>query len=111
MRCLESLPSSPDTDSGGHRAGPARRSVSLDESMNREAAIHLLDRLHNAQNEFYAGGCGTTLHQLLAPDVTWTVPGNNRIAGTYRGLAEVLDYFRRRRDLAHHTFQLKLRDI
>jgi hypothetical protein len=26
------------------------------------------------------------LQQLLAPDITWTVPGDNRIAGTYRGL-------------------------
>ena len=79
--------------------------------MNRGAAIDLLDRLHNAQNEFYAGGSGSTLHQLLAAEVMWTVPGDNRIAGTYRGLAEVLDYFRRRRDLAHHTFQLLLRDV
>jgi len=26
------------------------------------------------------------LQQLLAPDITWTIPGDNRIAGTYRGL-------------------------
>src|SRR5262249_15920240 len=79
--------------------------------MNRGAAIQLIDRLHKAQNEFYAGGSETTLHQLLAPNITWTVPGDNRIAGTYHGLAEVLDYFRRRRDSADHTFQLKLRDV
>jgi hypothetical protein len=40
----------------------------------------------------------------------WTVPGNNRIAGSYRGL-EVLDYFRRRRDLAEETLQLTRRDV
>jgi ketosteroid isomerase-like protein len=79
--------------------------------MNRNEAVALLDRLHTAQNEFYAGGSGAALQKLLASDITWTVPGNNRIAGTYRGLAEVLDYFRRRRDLADHTFQLRRRDV
>ena len=79
--------------------------------MNRDAAIDLLDRLHKAQNEFYAGGSGAALEQLLAPNITWTVPGDNRIAGTYRGLEEVFGYFRRRRDLADHTFQMKRRDV
>ena len=79
--------------------------------MNRDFAIDLLDRLHSAQNELYAGGSGTALQQLLAPNITWTVPGDNRIAGTYRGLEEVLDYFRRRRDIANHTFQMKRRDV
>ncbi len=79
--------------------------------MNRDTAIGLLDRLHKAQNDFYAGGSGAALQQLLAPNITWTVPGDNRIAGTYRDLKEVLDYFRRRRDLADHTFQMKRRDI
>ena len=79
--------------------------------MNRDTAIDLLDRLHKAQNEFYAGGSGADLEQLLAPNVMWTVPGDNRIAGTYRGLEEVFGYFRRRRELADHTFQMKRRDV
>jgi uncharacterized protein len=79
--------------------------------MNRNTAIALVDRLHRAQNEFYAGGSGSALEQLLASNVTWAVPGDNRIAGTYRGLEEVLEYFRRRRDLAGHTFQIKRRDV
>jgi ketosteroid isomerase-like protein len=79
--------------------------------MNRDTALGLLDRLHKAQNDFYAGGSGAALQQLLAPDITWTVPGDNRIAGTYRGLKEVLGYFRRRRDLADHTFQMTRRDV
>ena len=80
-------------------------------TMKRVTAIDLLDRLHKAQNEFYAGGSGAALEQLLAPNITWTVPGDNRIAGTYRGLEEVFGYFRRRRDLADHTFQMKRRDV
>jgi ketosteroid isomerase-like protein len=79
--------------------------------MNRDDAVGLLDRLHRAQNEFYAGGPGAGLRQILAPDITWTVPGDNRIAGTYRGLEEVLGYFRRRRDLAGRTFQMRQRDV
>jgi ketosteroid isomerase-like protein len=79
--------------------------------MNRDIANGLLDRLHTAQNEFYGGRSDAALQQLLAPNITWTVPGDNRIAGTYRGLEEVFDYFRRRRDLADHTFQMKRRDV
>ena len=79
--------------------------------MDRDTAVDLLDRLHAAQNEYYSGGSGAELEQLLTPDITWTVPGDNRIAGTYRGLEEVLAYFRRRRDLADGTFRLDRRDV
>lgn len=79
--------------------------------MDRHAAIALLDRLHEAQNEFYAGGGGAALTELLAPDITWTVPGANRIAGTYRGREEVFAYFRRRRELADRTFRLERLDV
>ena len=79
--------------------------------MNRDTVIGLLDRLHAAQNDFYAGGPGAALRQLLAPDITWTVPGDNSIAGTYRGLAAVLLYFQRRRDLADRTFQMSRQDV
>jgi ketosteroid isomerase-like protein len=79
--------------------------------MNRDAAIDLLDRLHKAQNEFYAGGSGAGLERLLVADIRWTVPGENRIAGTYRGFDEVLGYFGLRRDLADRTFQMKRRDV
>jgi ketosteroid isomerase-like protein len=79
--------------------------------MHRDIAVSLLDRLHRAQNELYAGGSGAALQALLAPNVVWSVPGNNRIAGTYRGLDEVLDYFRRRRDIAERTFEMTRRDL
>jgi SnoaL-like domain len=79
--------------------------------MNRDDAISQLDRLHTAQNGFYAGGSGAALRQILAPDITWIVPGNNSVAGTYRGVEEVLGYFQRRRDLSCCTFQMKRRDV
>lgn len=79
--------------------------------MNRNAAIQLLERLHEAQNELYAGGSTGVLEQMLAPNITWTVPGESSIAGTYRGLEQVFDYFRRRRDLAAGTLQIHRRDV
>ena len=79
--------------------------------MNRDAAVDLLDRLHAAQNDFYAGGVATALRELLTADITWTVPGDNRIAGTYRGLDEVFGYFWRRRDIADRTFQMNRLDV
>jgi ketosteroid isomerase-like protein len=79
--------------------------------VDRDAAIALLNRLHEAQNEFYAGGSGAVLEQLLVPDITWTVPGDSPIAGTYHGLGEVFDYFARRRDLADRTFRMTRRDV
>ena len=48
---------------------------------------------------------------MLTPDVTWTVPGDNAIAGTYRGIDEVLAYFHRRREIAGRTFRMQRLDV
>ena len=79
--------------------------------MDRGAAIDLLDRLHEAQNAFYGGGSPDELRRILTADITWTIPGDNSIAGTYRGLEEVFAYFERRRDLAGGTFRMTRRDV
>ena len=79
--------------------------------MDADAAIALLDRLHEAQNELYAGGSEAAIRELLVADITWTVPGDSPIAGTYHGLEEVFDYFRRRRELAGRTFRMQRRDV
>jgi len=79
--------------------------------MDTAEATHLLARLQAAQNRFYAGGDASDLRAVLTADVVWTVPGTNAIAGTYRGLDEVLGYFTRRRDFADSTFQLHRRDV
>ena len=79
--------------------------------MDRATAIDVLDRLHAAQNEFYGGGNDGSLRALLTSTICWTVPGASPIAGAYRGTAEVLDYFRRRRDRANGTFRMHRRDI
>jgi len=79
--------------------------------VERISAVTLLDRLHEAQNQFYGGGDGAALTELLTSDVAWSVPGNNRIAGSYHGLAEVFAYFWHRRDLAGATFRMHRKDI
>jgi len=79
--------------------------------MDRLAVTALLRRLHEAQNIFYGGGGEGELRQLLTEDIVWTVPGDNAIAGIYRGVGEVLAYFRRRRDLADATFRLQQQDL
>jgi ketosteroid isomerase-like protein len=79
--------------------------------MNRATATALLDRLHRAQNDYYAGGSAAALEHLLTPGITWTVPGDNAIAGTYCGVQQVVGYFERRRELADRTFRLQRRDV
>ena len=79
--------------------------------MDRDRATALLDALHAAQNEFYAGGSDARLRRLITSDVVWTIPGASPIAGTYRGIDEVCAYFARRRDLASGTFRMRRRDI
>jgi hypothetical protein len=58
--------------------------------VNRGTAIKFLDSLHEAQNEFYAGGSGADLHQILAPNITWTVPGDQRPLSRSRGRTRLL---------------------
>ena len=79
--------------------------------MTRERAVALLDALHAAQNDFYAGGSDAQVRRLLTSDVVWTIPGASPIAGTYHGIDEVCAYFARRRDLASGTFRMNRRDI
>ena len=74
--------------------------------MDRNTAESILAELHAAQNAMYAGGDLDAMRSLLTADIEWHVPGENAIAGTYRGLDEVLGYFRRRRELAAHTLRL-----
>jgi ketosteroid isomerase-like protein len=74
---------------------------------NRE----LILRLHEAQQEFYAGGSERPLRELLAEEIVWTVPGRNAIAGRYEGIDEVLDYFVRRREIASRTFTMHTSEI
>jgi ketosteroid isomerase-like protein len=79
--------------------------------VERARALVLLERLHEAQGSFYAGGPDAPLRALLAHDIVWRVPGENAIAGTYEGVDAVLAYFARRRDLAARTFRMHPGDV
>jgi ketosteroid isomerase-like protein len=79
--------------------------------LDRETAVGALGGLHKAQAAFYAGGHQLPLREQRTDDVVWHVPGNNPIAGTYRGIDEVMCYFSTRRELAAHTFRLHPRDV
>jgi YbgC/YbaW family acyl-CoA thioester hydrolase len=74
--------------------------------MQRDDALALVRRLHAAQNRFYHGEGDTALREVLSDRVVWHVPGQNAIAGTYRGIDAVLGYLARRRDLAACTLTL-----
>jgi ketosteroid isomerase-like protein len=77
----------------------------------RAEAERILARLHEAQAAFYAGGRPEPLHDVLTDDIVWVVPGRNAIAGEYRGLDAVIDYFTRRRELAAHSFRMHPGDL
>ena len=74
--------------------------------MTRAQAERTLARLHEAQAAFYAGGPREPLHAVLTDDIVWVVPGRNAIAGEYRGLDAVIDYFTRRRAIADRSFRM-----
>jgi ketosteroid isomerase-like protein len=93
------------------RAGTRKRPVRPGLTVERRAAQELLDRLHRAQNEYYAGGDSRGLSDLLAADVRWSVPGDDALAGVYIGVDHVLDYMQRRRRLAAYTLRLVRRDV
>jgi len=74
-------------------------------------AQKLLDALHEAQAALYGDGDSSGVRRLLDPQIVWRVPGRNQIAGTYRGIDEVIDYMQRRRALANATFRMHRREV
>jgi uncharacterized protein len=81
--------------------------------MERAVAAERLRRLHAAQGAFYAGApeAEAQLRALLDPAIEWHVPGENAIAGDYRGVEEVMEYFARRRDHAARSFRMHPGDV
>jgi YbgC/YbaW family acyl-CoA thioester hydrolase len=74
-------------------------------------AERLLEALHNAQAALYGDGDDAGVRRLLDPGIVWRIPGHNQIAGTYRGVEEVIAYMLRRRELANATFRMDRREI
>ena len=75
--------------------------------MSSDAVPHeLIAELHRRQGAMYAGGEVEPVAELLAPEIVWHVPGSSPIAGEHRGHDAVLDYFRRRRELAAASMRM-----
>jgi hypothetical protein len=77
----------------------------------RHPHAKLIQEFHDRQNRFYAGGEQDAVAEMLAPDVSWHVPGQSAIAGDHRGREAVLRHFARRRELADRTFRIEVRGV
>jgi uncharacterized protein len=74
--------------------------------LNAAAAAGLVAELHRRQGEMYAGSSVDPVLELLAEDIVWHVPGRSPIAGEHRGVAQVADYFEKRRKLMDSTMRM-----
>jgi hypothetical protein len=73
--------------------------------------VHPNERLLRDEYEARARRDDGSFAAILAEDIVWHVPGRNAISGVYRGRAEVMEYVRRRRDLADDTFEITVHDV
>ena len=69
--------------------------------------MHPNERLLRLEYDARAQRDDASLAAILADDVVWHVPGRSAISGEYRGKAEVMEYERRRRELAADTFEIR----
>ena len=67
--------------------------------MRYEDAAALLAQLHRAQNRLYQGGDPAEVHNILAPNIAWHVPGDNAIAGDHHGHDAVIAYMENRLEM------------
>jgi ketosteroid isomerase-like protein len=79
--------------------------------MDRDDAEAVIEQLHAAQARLYTDGDVAGVRDVLSPDITWHVPGASPIAGSYRGLDEVVSYMLSRRELADGTFRMQRLDV
>jgi ketosteroid isomerase-like protein len=74
--------------------------------------VHPNENLLRREYEARAARDDGALAEVFAEDVVWHVPGRNSIAGEYRGIDEVMEYIRRRRELADDgTFEITVHDV
>jgi ketosteroid isomerase-like protein len=72
--------------------------------------MHPNEALLRREYEARAAGEDSGIADVLADDVVWHVPGRSVIAGEYRGRDEVMEYVRKRRELAAGTFEITVHD-
>ena len=57
----------------------------------------------------FNGGDVRVLHDLIAEDAVWRVPGNTLVSRTYDGRREIFELFRETRALTDGTYRSELR--
>jgi ketosteroid isomerase-like protein len=73
--------------------------------------MHPNEELLRREYQARARGDLSALEDTFHEDVVWHVPGRSAIAGTYRGRDQVMEYSRRRQELARGTFKITVHDI
>ena len=58
--------------------------------------------------EDFVRGDVAALIGLFAPDAVWHVPGENAVAGSYTGVAEIVAFLRRTAELTGGTYRVEL---
>jgi ketosteroid isomerase-like protein len=71
--------------------------------------VHPNEELLRREYEARAARDDAALAKIVAEDVIWHVPGKNAIAGDYRD--QVMEYVRRRRELAEGAFDITVHDV
>ncbi len=61
--------------------------------------------------EAFAAGDPDTIEGLLADDVEWHLPGDNPLAGDYRGKQQVLEVLARSTERSGGTLRVELHDL
>lgn len=59
----------------------------------------------------FTSGDLEALKDLFAPDIVWHVPGNNPLAGDYKGQDEVFGFFMKLAQETQGTFKLEIHDM
>src|SRR5207245_7537368 len=86
---------------------PAENIAPLDAKGNHPVGEGLL----RAEYEARASGDLDAFARLLTEDVLWHVPGDNAIAGVYRGIDDVVAYVQVRQSLTGGSFRVNVEDI
>jgi ketosteroid isomerase-like protein len=73
--------------------------------------MHPNERLLRREYDARARRDDASFAALLTEAVVWHVPGRSAISGEHRGKDEVMEYVRRRRDLAADTFEITVHDV
>lgn len=59
----------------------------------------------------FAAGDIPAVVALFSPDISWRVPGDNPVAGNYKGTDEVLAFFGQLMERSGGSFRIQVRDI